>query len=301
MNSNSELSDFLRGQLPSSLDLLKAMVEINSFTTNRDGVNGLAKFTADSFRELGFTADYTPSFRKDYGDHLVMTRKGRSTRTIGLISHLDTVFPPEEEQRNNFSWREVGQRIYGPGVMDIKGGTVMIHLILSAIRKIAPEIFEEITWKVLLNSSEEVYSPDFGALCIDRLGKETLAALVFESGVRSENQFLVVTARKGRAVFRITAEGRGAHAGSHHERGVNAVVAIAEPIQRIAALTDYSRNLTVNVGNVSGGTVVNRVPHIATADVEMRSFSAEAYRDAVKAIMGFNGHSQVKSSEDGQA
>ena len=300
MNCDAQLTDFLRQQLPASLDLLKKMVAINSFTTNREGVNQLAQFTAESFKELGFTADYTPSFKKEYSDHLVMTRKGRSTKTIGLISHLDTVFPPEEEKRNNFVWREAGERIYGPGVMDIKAGTVMIHLMLSAIRKIAPDVFEDITWKILLNSSEEVYSPDFGELCLQRLGKETLAALVFESGVRSEKQFLVVTARKGRAVFRVTAEGRGAHAGSHHERGINAVVQIGETIQRIAAVTNYSKGVTVNVGNVSGGTVINRVPHIATAELEMRSFSAEAYREALNAILALNGKGSVKSEEDGQ-
>ncbi len=300
MNCDPQLADFLKQQLPAALELLKKMVAINSFTTNRNGISQLAKFTAESFRELGFTEDYTPSFRKDYGDHLVMTRPGRTTRTIGLISHLDTVFPPEEEKRNNFVWREAGERIYGPGVMDIKAGTVMIHLILSALRKIAPDVFEDITWKILLNSSEEVYSPDFGTLCLNRLGKETLAALVFESGVRSEKQFLVVTARKGRAVFRVTAEGRGAHAGSHHERGINAVVQISETIQRIAAVTNYSKGVTVNIGNVSGGTVINRVPHLATAELEMRSFSAEAYREAVNAIMALNGKGSVKSAEDGQ-
>ncbi|MDB6025696.1 MAG: putative Acetylornithine deacetylase/Succinyl-diaminopimelate desuccinylase [Verrucomicrobiales bacterium] len=300
MNCDPQLADFLRSQLPASLDLLKKMVAINSFTTNRDGVNCLGKFTAESFRDLGFVADYTPSFRKDYGDHLVMTRPGRTTRTIALISHLDTVFPPEEEQRNNFVWREAGERIYGPGIMDIKGGTTMIHLILSALRKVAPEAFEEITWKVILNSSEEVYSKDFGDLCLARLGKETIAALVFESGGRSDKQFLVVTARKGRAVFRITAEGRGAHAGSHHERGINAIVQISDTIQRIAALTNYSKDLTVNIGNISGGTVINRVPHLATAELEMRAFSAEVYRDAVNAIMALNGKGNVKSVEDGQ-
>src|SRR4029079_10833461 len=103
------------------------------------------------------------------------------------------------------------------------------------------EVFQDITWKVFLNSSEEDYSTDFGQLCLQRLGKETLAALVFESGVRSEQQFLVVTARKGRAVFRVTAEGRGAHAGSHHERGINAVVQISDTIQRIATVTNYSK------------------------------------------------------------
>lgn len=301
MKSNEELLDFLRRALPSELATLKEMVAINSFTANQAGVNELARFTAKAFADLGFTADYVAPERKMYGDHLVLTRKGRSNRTIGLISHLDTVFPPEEEKRNNFVWREEGDRIYGPGVMDIKGGTSMIHLTLEGVRAMAPDVFEEITWVVLLDSSEETYSVDFGALCCQRLPKETLAALVFESGVREENQFLVVTARKGRAVFRINVEGCGAHAGSHHERGANAVVQISDIIKRVAALTDYSKDLTFNVGSVSGGTVVNRVPHHATADVEMRAFSVDVYKEGMKAMLALNGGGNVRAVEGGQA
>ena len=78
------------------------MVGINSFTGNRDGVNRLGRFTAESFAPLGFTHEFVPSTNPSYGDHLVLTRRGRSARSLAMISHLDTVFPPEEEARNNF-------------------------------------------------------------------------------------------------------------------------------------------------------------------------------------------------------
>jgi glutamate carboxypeptidase len=93
--------------------MLEQMVGINSFTANRDGVNRLGRFTAGCFAPLGFTAEFVPSVNPEYGDHLVLTRRGQSTRCLAMVSHLDTVFPPEEEARNRFHWLVEGDRIYG--------------------------------------------------------------------------------------------------------------------------------------------------------------------------------------------
>src|SRR5258706_1522457 len=97
MKDSTPLKHFLDQQLPAALELLRQMVGINSFTTNPEGVNRLARFTADCFAPLGFTAEFVPSTNREFGAHLVLTRPGRSARNVGMISHLDTVFPPEEE------------------------------------------------------------------------------------------------------------------------------------------------------------------------------------------------------------
>src|SRR5579862_9626425 len=128
------VAQWVRGQMPAALDLLREMVEINSYTGNRDGVNRLGRLTAERFAPLGFTAASVPSIESAYGDHLILTRPGRSQRSVAMISHLDTVFPPEEEARNNFHWQPEGERVYGPGTQDIKGGTVMMWLVLAALR-----------------------------------------------------------------------------------------------------------------------------------------------------------------------
>jgi glutamate carboxypeptidase len=98
------------------------------------------------------------------------------------------------------------------------------------------------------------------------------------------SDFHVVTARKGRQEYRIQASGRGAHAGSRHHEGINAVTLLSKVIAEVDALTDYSAELTVNVASVSGGTVLNRVPHEACADLEMRAYSPEQL-DATSAAM----------------
>jgi glutamate carboxypeptidase len=298
MQSAESLTACLRQQLPGALDLLRQMVGINSFTGNRDGVNRLGRFTAKQFASLGFSAESVPSVNPDYGDHLVLARRGTGTKSVAMISHLDTVFPPEEEARNNFRWQREGDRIYGPGTHDIKGGTAMMWLVLQSLRLQAPDAFESVTWKLLWNSSEETLSQDFGEVCRRHFDQGTLAALVFEAEGRLGDERLVVVARKGRATWRVTVMGRGAHAGGKHPHGANAVVQLAQTIQRIAALTDYSRGLTFNVGTVAGGTGLNRVPHEAVAEGEFRAFAPDIYANAKKALLALVGEGEVRSPVD---
>jgi glutamate carboxypeptidase len=292
---------FLGEQLPAALEMLRQMVGINSFTGNRDGVNRLARYTAECFAPLGFTAEMVPSVNPDYGDHLVLTRPGKSGRSLALVSHLDTVFPPEEEECNDFRWRPEGDRIYGPGTHDIKGGTVMMWLVLRTLQASAPAVFEDITWRLLWNSSEERLSHDFGDVCRARFDGQTLAALVFESEGRLGDERLMVVARKGRATWRVSVSGRGSHAGAKHRHGANAIVQLAHTLQRIAAMTDYPSELTFNVGTVSGGTVLNRVPHEAFAEGEFRAFSPEVYGRAKSALLGLAGPGEVRSVADRHA
>jgi glutamate carboxypeptidase len=301
MQNVNPLNQFLISQMPAALEMLRQMVGINSFTGNRNGVNRLSRFTAECFAPLGFTAEYVPSTNRKWGDHLVLTRRGRSGRSIVLVSHLDTVFPPEEEARNNFWWLVEGDRIYGPGTHDIKGGSVMMWLLLVALRSQAPGLFEDITWKLIWNSSEECYSPDFGDVCRAHFDRGTLAALVFESEGRAGKESRLVVARKGRGTWRVTVSGRGSHAGGKHEHGANAIVQLSRTVQRIAALTDYARGLTVNVATICGGTVLNRVPHEAVAEGEFRMFTPEAFAHVKVGLLALEGRGDVRSSADGYA
>ncbi len=287
------------GQLPSTLEFLRRMVAINSFTENAEGIDRLGEFIAAHFAPLGFDAIHAPATNAGFGSHLVLKRRWNpDAPTVALISHLDTVFTEEEERRNKFAWRQDGTRIYGPGTNDIKGGTALLHLTLSAIREIAPAAFAATNWVVLLNACEEVISTDFGLLCRAHLPADTLAALIFEVDGGTHDDFSLVTARKGRATFRVTVSGRGAHAGGQHHRGANAIAQLAQVVTALERLTDYAAGLTVNVGSIQGGTVTNRVPHFATAELEMRAFDSTAYEGAKRAILAWNRDGDVGSADD---
>jgi glutamate carboxypeptidase len=301
MQQIAQVKNFLDTQLPEALEILRQMVGINSYTTNQEGVNKLARFTAECFAPLGFTAEFVPAVNPNFGDHLVLTRRGCSAKTVAMVSHLDTVFPPEEEIRNDFRWQPEGDRIYGPGTQDIKGGSVMMWLVLMALREHVPKVFEEINWKLFWNSAEEQFSPDFGEVCRSRFDKDTLAALVFEAEGRLGEEHLMVLARKGRASWRVTVSGRGSHAGGKHRHGANAIIQLGKTVEKIAALTDYSRKITFNVGTINGGTVLNRVPHEAVAEGEFRAFTPDVFEQGKRALLALAGPGEVRSPADGYA
>lgn len=277
--------------------MLRQMVEINSFTANSDGVRALADLTANLFAHLGFHAEYVPSANPDYGVHLVMKRTGTGGKKLAFVSHLDTVFPVEDEIQNDFRWREEGERIYGPGTVDIKGGTVMIYMILEAIHHFQPEVFEGTTWYVLLNASEETMTKDFGQVALSHLPSDNLACLIFEGGIVRNGGMKLVTNRKGMAVYRVTTEGKSAHAGSSHPQGANAIAQMAHIVLAIEGMTDYEKNLTFNVGTISGGTVTNRVPHFAEIRVEMRTFETEVFEDGLAKMFALQERTDVESKD----
>jgi glutamate carboxypeptidase len=274
-------------QLSGALEFLRRQVAINSFTTNVEGVNAVGVSAAEAFAPLGFEAVRVAALTG--ADHFFLSTPFRDDRpTLALVSHLDTVFPAEEERRNDFFWREEGRRIYGPGTNDIKGGTALILLMLRAWRMVDAGGFSAVNWVIALNACEETDSADFGGACRRMLPPDTRAGLIFEADGGGDEGWSVVAARKGRATFTVRAEGRGAHAGGSHARGVNAIVALADVVRRLAALTDYSAGVTVNVGTIGGGTVNNRVPHEATATLEMRAFDEAAFARTRAAILDFH-------------
>jgi len=270
----AKITSQLEAKLPEALRWLERMVGINSFTTNPEGINRIGALTTEAFAELGFAPEHVRSAFPEYGSHLFLQRGPAHLPPVLLVTHLDTVYPPEEELRNDFRWQPVPEekRIYGPGTVDIKGGTMLIWLLLHALREFAPTIFEKTHWIVAANACEEVIGDEFGELAGKRCPKGARAVLVFEGGLREGNKFNIVTSRKGRAEYQITAHGKAAHAGSAHDKGINAVVALSRLMEPVAALTDYAADLTVNIATVHGGTVLNRVPHEATVELEMRAF-----------------------------
>lgn len=289
---------YLEGELPAALDLLQAMVAINSFTANPEGVNTLGMLTSEAFAGLGFTAEYVQSGNPAYGRHLFLRRAGEPDGdTLALISHLDTVYPADEEQAHDFHWREAEHRIYGPGTVDIKGGTVLIWMVLRALARFRPDLFARTHWLVALDATEEVLSDEFGTLIRARLPTDTRACLVFEGGNNSRYRYPLVVARKGRATFRVTVNGKSAHAGNDHANGANAILQLAHTIQAVQGLTDYQRHLTFNIGKVNGGVVANRVPHLAEAYGEMRAFRRDVFGAGVQALLNLTGPGEVFSAD----
>ncbi len=287
----SLLQSSAQKHLPAALDFLKRLVAINSFTTSATGVAAVAKLTTEAFEPLGFQAELIPCTVPDSGPHVFLTHRGAGGDPIVLVTHSDTVFPPEEERLNDFKWDERPEegRIYGPGTVDNKGGTALIWLLLQVLRECAPEAFSQTHWIVAANAAEEVVGDDFARAISARCSGRARAVLVFEGGPVDDRGWHIVTSRKGRSTWRLTAEGKAAHAGSKHHEGINAIDALASVLPAIAALTSAADERTVNIGFIQGGTVVNRVPHDASAEWECRATTPEALQQADDFFATFSG------------
>ncbi len=291
-------NDYLAEKFQHYLEIYKNMVSINSWTDNKSGVEDLSSYTAEIFHELGFKSEKISSVNPEYAGHLILSCSADKTvkNKIGFVSHLDTVFSPEEEIRNDFNWKIEGDRIYGPGTNDIKGGTLVIYMILDALKKISPEVFNSVNWMIMLDASEETESDDFGNICRDKLSGSD-ACLIYESGNIAGDKMQLVTSRKGRAVFKIETHGKGSHAGSAHESGASALLEMAEAVKQVESFTDYKKSLTFNTGIVKGGSALNRVPHYAEAFVEMRAFSPDVFSEGKKKILNLNEKGKVISGD----
>ncbi len=253
-------SEWLSTELPAMEQALAALVNINSFTDNPEGGRKVGSLLREVFAIEGLSAQSVASTR--YADHLVFRSTGAAgTAPIALLGHLDTVFPPGKFE----GYRIDGELRRGPGVLDMKGGLVVIAWALKAIArtiglgKIAP-------LRIVVVADEEVGSPE-GRPLIEREILDARSCLVFESG-RSNDA--IVTQRKGTGSITVTAQGKAAHAGNNHADGSNAIWALSRFVDQAQRLTDYPRGITVNVGKISGGQGKNTVPDHAVADLDIR-------------------------------
>ncbi len=265
---------WLAPRRPEMEALLAALVEVNSHTDNVAGVEETAARFAEVLRGVaGLSVELRAQPGGRYARHLVARTKAEGAPTI-LVGHLDTVFRPGTFE----GYRSDGARAFGPGVLDMKGGLVVMAFALRALE--AAGALDRLPLVVVAVGDEEVGSPESQPLLRD-LGRGAARGLVFESGREND---LVVTRRKGTGAATVTAHGRAAHAGNAHREGKNAIWALARFVDAAQRLTDYPREVTVNVGRIEGGQGKNTVPDLATALVDfrfVRSADAEATAEAL--------------------
>jgi glutamate carboxypeptidase len=196
-----------------------------------------------------------------------------------LLGHCDTVWPLGMVAAMPVERR--GGRLYGPGVYDMKGGLVQGVFALRALRELGLE--PPAAPVVLVNSDEEIGSGD-SARHIRRLAHRVQRVYVLEPSLGPEGR--LKTGRKGVGQFIVTVRGRAAHAGLEPELGASAVLELANVIQRLYALADPARGVTINVGVVAGGLRGNVVAPEARAEVDARVLWEEDAPALAAAIRG---------------
>jgi len=240
------------------LNDLEKIININSYTKNKDGVDAVGKIFDTWFDDLDFKANIHD--RGSIGNHRHYTSKyDENSKRLLLLGHLDTVFPPNifENYSEDEEW------IYGPGVCDMKGGNIIA---LQALRNLKKKNIEIKNIDVLFVSDEETGSDDSKYLTA-KLAKEYDYCFVYEAAGKNME---VVTARKGVGTFFIDIQGKAAHAGNHYIQGHDANLEASFKLQKLVELTDIDKGTTVNVGKIEGGIGANTISPYANIVFELR-------------------------------
>ena len=260
------------------LDTLASWVRTESPTHDSAGVNRMVDLVAAQAQGAPVAVERLPG-RQGLGDALVL-RAGPATAEPGilLLVHLDTVHPLGTLDRH-LPLRLEGDRLYGPGVYDMKGGAC---LTLEAFLEVARAGTARRPLVLLATPDEEIGSPTSRDLIEDH-ARRSAYALVAEP---ARDGGRIVTARSGVGRFDVEVRGRAAHSGTRHRDGRNAVHEAARQIAAIAAMTDYDRGVTTAVCTIEGGTAVNTVPALCRFTVDLRIASAAQGDAIVPAILG---------------
>ena len=258
--SGTAVLEWLRARTAEMVASLERLVSAESPSLDPAAQREPFGLLAGELRELGFKVERIPG--RNVGDHLLAcdaaARSANGAPQL-LLGHMDTVWP--RGTLATMPVRKEEGRLHGPGVYDMKAGLVQMLFALRAVREHGLEPTSPVT--VLINTDEEIGSPE-SREHIERLARSATRALVLEPSFGPAGH--LKTARKGSGEFVVTVHGLASHAGIDPEKGVSAILELSHQIQRLFALNDPRRGVTVNVGTIDGGLRPNVVASAGGGD-----------------------------------
>lgn len=245
--------------------ILEDVCNIESPTEYKEGVDKVGNYFVGLSEDLGFSVERFEQTAS--GDVLCITmNKDANGEPIALSGHMDTVhkiglfsYPPT---------RIEGNKIYGPGVVDCKGGIVAGFMAMEALKNIG---FKDRPVMMLLQSDEEVGSSISQKATINYICEKAKDCRAFLNLEGYSDDFVnkVIVARKGILRFEIKIKGIEAHASKCATDGANAIVEAAHKIIEIDKIKDDD-SVTCNCGVIKGGSVANTVAGECSVIVDVR-------------------------------
>ena len=237
---------------------VETLARLESPTTDKAAVDRCGDQLASRLRDLG--ARVTPLPQERAGDHL-LAEMGEGESQVLLLGHFDTVWPVGQLDRMPLARK--GTQLFGPGVFDMKGGIAIALLAARAVREVgAPNGRVAMLW----TSDEETGSATSEPAILAHAARSAAVFVLEPSGPGGA----VKTSRKGCGQFVLTVTGVSAHAGIEPERGASAVHELARQVVSLESLRDPEAGVTINVGQLHGGTRTNVVAEEARAMIDVR-------------------------------
>ncbi|MCO7566025.1 M20/M25/M40 family metallo-hydrolase [Pseudomonas sp. S 311-6] len=258
--SAQDLLKQAQAEQPAYLDTLKHLVSVDTGTGTEPGLTEIGAELAKRLSALGATVETHPA-KPSVGDNIVGTFKGNGSKDFLLMVHYDTVFGPGTAAKRPF--RIEGERAYGPGVADAKGGVAMI---LHALKLLQEQQFKGYrTLTVLFNPDEEMGSAGSKQIIAELARKHD-----YVFSYEPPDKDAVTVATNGINRLKLEVKGRSSHAGSAPEQGRNALTELAHQLLQLKDLGDASKGTTVNWTLAKAGEKANIIPNLATAEADMR-------------------------------
>jgi glutamate carboxypeptidase len=265
---------------PAVIQSLKDMVTIESGTMDAPGLGKMADYAQARLQALGLQVERRKA-SANHGDVLVGRLTGTGKRRLMLIAHLDTIYWPGTLASQPI--KQDGNKLYGPGIADDKGGVAVILHTLAILKAAGWQDYAQLT--VLLNGDEESGSGGSGetiATLADQhdvvLSYEPTAAKAF---AKAEG---VLLAAAGVATVTMEVKGRASHAGAAPQLGRNALVELAHQVLQTQDIAKGIPGAQLNWTTMSAGKTRNQIPDTATASADVRLTAAGASDQLLAAL-----------------
>ena len=261
---------------PLLMETLKTIVEIETGSTNRAGLDKLSALIADRLKALGGSVEFieptvadvyrmedTPEKPEAIGRMVRATFKGTGTKRIMLMAHMDTVYPAGMLAQQ--PWRVDGNKAFGLGISDDKQGVATILHTVAMLQALKVKDYGTLT--VLINGDEEISSPASRKM-FAKMGAEHDAVMSFEASRAESDKIALATSGIGMAT--LTVRGRASHAGGAPEQGVNALYEMSHQLLQLRDLSVPATGLKMNWTMARAGVVRNMIPPGAQAWADVR-------------------------------
>jgi glutamate carboxypeptidase len=252
---------------PALIATLEQLVSIESGSGQLDGLARMASVLESRLQSLGMTTRRHKTTAGAGADVVIGSMTGMGRRRILMMGHMDTVY--QTGILNTQPFKREGNKLYGPGIADDKGGIAVILHALKILADAGWKDYDQIT--VLFNPDEEVGSVGSGEL-IATLADQHEIVLSFEPTSTREHQQSesLLLGAAGTAAATLTVKGRASHAGVAPELGRNAIIEISHQMIQTKDVAASIPGTQLNWTNVISNKATNQIPELATARADVR-------------------------------
>ena len=274
---DSALMAAATAEQPAVVATLRRLVEIETGTGDAEGMTAMGQLLQSELQALGATVTRHKAAAGIVGDNIVGRIPGRGGRKLLLIAHMDTVYVRGTLAKAPF--RVEGNKAYGPGIADDKGGIAVILHTLKLLKARGFADYAQVT--VMFNTDEERGS--FGSRdLIQQLAAENDYVLSFEPTSATDESLTLGTA--GIVYYKVAIKGLASHAGAAPELGVNALVEASDIVLRTMDLDNKARDLRFNWTIGKAGGVSNIIPDEGQLEANIRYARGEDLDGLLKTL-----------------